>query len=68
MILKGSIHLIHKLDNFWIFLTTETIDKKQVPKRIPFLTNDKLYEDGQELEVFITQRDGVEIATEKGSL
>ena len=63
--MKGTIHNIHKLNNSWIFKTYEKVGKDLIPKRIPFITLDKSYTDGQEIEV-VTSNDGVvEIAREK---
>jgi hypothetical protein len=30
--MKGTLHLIHKLDNLWIFKTYEKIGKDLIPK------------------------------------
>jgi len=63
--MKGTIHNIHKLNNSWIFKTYEKVGKDLIPKRIPFITLDKSYTDGQEIEVVISNDGVVEIAREK---
>jgi hypothetical protein len=63
--MRGTIHNIHKLNNSWIFKTYEKVGKDLIPKRIPFITLDKSYTDGQEIEVVISNDGLVEIAREK---
>lgn len=54
MKIKGTIHLIHKEDNQWIFKYEE--DGK--PLRIPFVFYTGKYEDGQELDCYIETLSG----------
>ena len=63
--MKGTIHNIHKLDNSWIFKTYEKLGKELIPKRIPFVPFDKVYVNGQEIEVTVSSDGIVEVAREK---
>lgn len=56
--IKGTIHLIHKEDNTWMFLYKE----EGIDKRVPFVYYSGFYEDGQELECYIETLVGVERA------
>ena len=64
--MKGTIHLIHKLDNLWIFKIEEKIGKDLVPKRFTFLTEGNQFEDGQEIEGQIVLIEGIEFIKKRG--
>jgi len=64
--MKGTLHLIHKLDNLWIFKTHEKIGKDLIPKRFTFITEGIEYEDGQEIVGQIVMIEGVEYIKKKG--
>ena len=64
--MKGTLHLIHPLDNLWIFKTYEKIGKDLIPKRFTFLTEGNEYEDGQEILGQIFIKDGVEYVKIRG--
>ena len=63
--MKGTLHLIHVLDNLWIFKTYFKVGKDTIPMRFPFILNDKKYEDGQEITGEIILKEGVEFVREK---
>lgn len=58
MKVRGNVHLIHKLDNLWIFkfITGKTIH------RVPFVFEKIDFEDGDELDGFLYEVDGVTYA------
>ncbi len=64
--MKGTLHLIHKLYDLWIFKTYEKIGKDLIPKRFTFFREGIEYEDGQEIlgQIFIS--DGIECVKKKG--
>ena len=64
--MKGTLHLIHKLDDLWIFKTYEKIGKDLIPKRFTFLREGIDYEDGQEILGQIVIIEGVEYIKKKG--
>jgi len=64
--MKGTIHLIHKLDDLWIFKTYEKIGKDLIPKRFNFLRDGKEYEDSQEILGQIVILNGIEFVKKKG--
>lgn len=59
--MKGTIHLIHKSDNLWIF----KIDIDNVTIRYPFIHNDPNLENGQEIIGEIINIGGVECIKKK---
>lgn len=58
MKLKGTINLIHKEDNSWIFKYTD----EGVVKRVPFVYYSGVYQDGQEIEAYLETLAGIERA------
>ena len=64
--MKGTIHLIHKLDNLWIFKTYEKIGKDLIPRRFTFIVEEEGLEDGQEITGQIVFQDGVEYIKKRG--
>ena len=63
--MKGTLHLIHKLDNLWIFKTYTKIGKDLIPMRYTFITDGKSYEDNQEIDGQVVIKEGVEFIREK---
>jgi hypothetical protein len=64
--MKGTLHLIHKLDNLWIFKTYTKIGKDLIPMRYTFITDGgKSYEDNQEIIGQVVMKEGVEFIREK---
>ena len=64
--MKGTLHLIHPLDNLWIFKTYEKIGKELIPKRFTFLREGIEYEDNQEIVGQIVMIEGVEYIKKRG--
>lgn len=63
--MKGTVHIIHKLENQWMFLTYETVNKINIPKRFPFIIGEGEYLDGQEVLGYLVIKDGVEWIKER---
>jgi hypothetical protein len=58
MKLKGTINLIQKEDNSWIFKYTD----EGVVKRVPFVYYSGVYQDGQEIDAYLETLAGIERA------
>ena len=59
MRIKGSIHIIHKLDNLWCF----KYEVNGIIHRVPFIIDTSQgYQDSQEIEVILIDNFGITIA------
>lgn len=58
MRIKGTIHLLHKIDNLWCF---KYVESKMI-HRVPFRYLEGNFIDGEEIECYLESVGGVDIA------